>query len=110
VIIGLTIDKDKFEQGQPARALYNQILEFLENNSDKAYTQTEITHEMLQAKGTDGVLQMLTSVGIQAFVLATLDNLIADTKVTARRPGAYVYYMAAQHGAEPSSKVGASST
>jgi hypothetical protein len=106
VIVKLAIDKADFEKGQPARALYDQILEFLMKNSGKAYAEVEITHEMLQASGPDGVLKTLTSVGVQTLVLATLDNLIADGKVEARRPGAFVYYIATQLDVE--SKQGAS--
>jgi len=53
--------------------------------------ETEIVHEMLE---TDTVLKTLTTVGIQTFVLAALDNLVADGKVTARIPGKMPYYMA----------------
>ena len=101
----MTIDKADFERGQPARALYDQVLEFLVKNSGKAYAEGEITHEMLQAGGADGVLKMLSSVGIQTLVLATLDNLIADGKVDARRPGVFVYYAATHPAVE--SKQGA---
>jgi hypothetical protein len=102
----LPIDKTDFEKGQPARALYDQILDFLVKNSGRAYAEVEITHEILQAAGPDGVLKTLSSVAVQALVLATLDNLIADGKVDARRPSVSVYYMATQLGVE--SKQGAS--
>lgn len=100
MIVGLVIDRANFEQGVPTRALYNQILDFLTKNSGKAYNEGEIQREMLNAIGGEAMLKTLTSVGQQAYLLGTLDNLIADGKVTARRPGVFVYYIATQPDTE----------
>jgi len=97
----LAIDKVEFEKAKPAPAVYNRILEFLTKNINKAYSEGEIIDEMLR---DDMVLKRMTTVGIQAFVLTTLDNLVADGKVTARIPGMSTYYMAVQVSAEPSNK------
>lgn len=101
MIVGLVLDKAGFEKGTPARTLYDQILEFLTQNSGRAYSGGEINREMLQVGGEFGSLKSLTVVGQQAYLLATLDNLVADGKVTARKPGIVVYYMAAPLEAEP---------
>jgi hypothetical protein len=93
----MAIDKVTFEKGIPARTLYDQILEFLTENPGNAYTDGEINKEMISR---DGNLRSLTTVGQQAYLLSTLDNLIADGKVAARRPGISIYYMATK--AEPS--------
>ena len=96
----LVLDKASFEQGMPFRTLYEQILEFLTKNSGKAYNDAEISRQILQVSGPDGVLRSLTIVGQQAYLHATLDNLIADGKIAARKPGIFVYYMAVQPDAE----------
>ncbi len=88
---GLPTDRATFEKGVPARTLYDQILEFLAENKGSAFTDGEINTEMLKRHW---ILKTLTSVGQQAYLLTTLDNLVADGKVVARRPGISVYYMA----------------
>jgi hypothetical protein len=93
VILGLVIDKVDFEKGKPARSLGDRILDFLAMNRGKAYSEDEISIDMMQADGGDPILQALTIVGRQAVVLAALDNLIRDGKIVARVPGKMLYYM-----------------
>jgi hypothetical protein len=99
----MAIDKATFEKGIPARTLYDQILEFLTENLGNAYTDGEINKEMINR---DGNLRTLTTVGQRAYLLSTLDNLIADGKVTARRPGISAYYMATEVEAKPPGEEG----
>ena len=89
--IGLAIDKVDFEKAEPARSLCDRILEFLTRNNDKAYSEDEISSEILR---TDPIVKTLTIVGRQAVVLAALENLVRDGTATARLRNATTYYMA----------------
>ena len=59
--------------------------------------EPEITKEMLHA---DTILRTLTTVGMQALVLAKLEDLVADGKIISKIPGTLPYYMVVQFGAE----------
>jgi hypothetical protein len=92
----LAIEKAEFDKGKVARSLRDRILEFLMINSDKAYLEVEITRQMLEV---DPVMKTLTAVAMQVFVLATLENLVAEGKIVAKVPGTMPYYMYVQIGA-----------
>jgi hypothetical protein len=104
VIDGLVIDNASFEKAKPFQTLYDQVLEFLTRNRGKAYNDGELKREMLQVEGGGEILKSFTVVGQTTYLIATLDNLIADGKVVARRPGIYVYYMAAPEPEPPSAE------
>ena len=99
----MVIDNASFEKAKPFRTLYDQVLEFLTKNRGKAYNDGELNREMLLVEGGGEILKSFTVVGQQTYLIATLDNLIADGKVVARRPGLLVYYMAAPPESESAS-------
>jgi hypothetical protein len=74
----------EFERGRTARAFYFRILEFLQQNRDKAYTAQEIDAAMGPANPQHGLAGFVTELSGLELTFAVLDNLFADGKVTAK--------------------------
>ena len=92
----MPIDKTQWEQGQPWRAVETRILEFLKKNPDKAYTAKEIADEVVghDPKAPALIFEIMAESGTAVMVFVTLESLIRQGKVEARKIAKIPYYKA----------------